>query len=228
MSTHQTWSIDELRHLVPDVRQPLDSGCVPADAKLPLYQRQRHRKAIILSLARAQLDEGSMEINVRELAERSGLCVQTIYNLVGGKNEILAAAVDEHYRRVLSLLDQVDAGRRVFSLLAELLWAPAWKNPCYIRTLSRRYFERADDVHTVIQQRVQDTFVRALRGYLGYREDDLTLRWVAEKMHALIAISSLEWVHERSTLDGLRERLLSDFDLVLRTVGGIEHSLRMH
>lgn len=215
-STRHPWSIEQLKAAVPDVRCPLISISTTAGGRdVALHQRQRQRRAMILCTARAQIDDGLTEINVRHLAERCEVCVQTVHNLVGAKDDILTAAVDEHYKRMLSALDRFDAGERVFELLADILWFLALQNPSYIKALSRRYFERPDRVHSVIDARIRDAFMRAMVIYVGGRDSRVDCRGLAGKMHALIAISSLEWVHERTTIEDLRERLSSDFELVL-------------
>lgn len=217
MPTHHPWTIEQLSAMVPDVRQPLFSVHTPASGR---GIAQRQRRAVILSTARAQIDEGSSEINVRHLAERCGMCVQSIHNLVGAKNDILAAAVDEHYKKILSALDRVDAGDHVFKLLADILWTLALQNPSYIKTLIRRYFERADRVHSVIDARIRDAFMGAMVSYVRTQNNSVVCRELAAKMHALISISTLEWVHERTSIEDLRDRISSDFELVLKAAQG--------
>lgn len=217
MSGCQRWSLDELQVLVPDARQPL--GLTQASSRWgdpTLAQRQRERRAMILSLARTQIDEGYPEIDVRDLAERSQLCRQTIYNLVGGKDEILAAAVDEHYKAILSALDMPAAGAHVFDLMADVLWIMPMKNPCYIKALLRRYFQHGDSVHRVIRSRIQEACSNGMQRYLGqHSRSAVATNQLAEKMLALVAISSFDWMHERATLTELRDRLSSDFNFVL-------------
>jgi len=54
------------------------------------------RREAILREARVLIaDEGFEALKIRDLAARAGLTVPTIYNLVGGKNEILTVIIDE-------------------------------------------------------------------------------------------------------------------------------------
>lgn len=219
MTPSRTWSMHELQAALPNVRQPLGVARTnSAGAQGGRLHRQRWHRAVILSVARTQIDDGLAEVNVRDLADRSELCVQTIYNLVGGKREILAAAVDEHYRNVFSVIENAPADMNVFDGLADALWFTALQNPCYCRSLNRHYFQCADSVYSVIRKRVRDACLRAMRRRVGKQDSRLVDHQLAEKMHALIAISALDWAHERISTEELRARLADDFKLVLQAV----------
>ncbi|MET0983918.1 MAG: hypothetical protein ABW034_00790 [Steroidobacteraceae bacterium] len=144
-------------------------------------------------------------MNVHDLSDRSQLCVQTIYKLVGGKTRILPAAVDEHYRKMLSIVEKPDAGVHVFDLLADVLWFNAMQNPSYIKSLVSRYFHNAGNVQSVIRKCILDVFAKGMQRYLGQEgRSSADVSELVEKMHALVAISSFEWVHGRATLEELR------------------------
>ena len=58
--------------------------------------RQIARQAQILSAARDMLaDEGYAKTTIRGLAERANVAPGTLYNLYGGKDALIIAAVDE-------------------------------------------------------------------------------------------------------------------------------------
>ncbi len=70
--------------------------------------RQRERQAAILDCARAMLDEkGYAGLTMRDLAERAGVAPATLYNLYGGKDELIVEAVHDL---------MVELGERAFSL----------------------------------------------------------------------------------------------------------------
>jgi len=69
------------------------------------------RRAVILREARTLIaDDGFEALKIRDLAARAGLTVPTIYNLVGGKNEILTVIIDEMLAQLRIIQDQAGAG----------------------------------------------------------------------------------------------------------------------
>ena len=66
------------------------------------------RRETILREARALIaNEGIEALKIRDLAARAGLTVPTIYNLEGGKNEILAVIIDEMVVQLRTIQDEV-------------------------------------------------------------------------------------------------------------------------
>jgi AcrR family transcriptional regulator len=64
------------------------------------------RRAAILAAARQMIAEMGYEaVTVRDLAERCRVSVPTLYNQFGGKDALLAAAVEEHFVGVLNTAD---------------------------------------------------------------------------------------------------------------------------
>lgn len=60
------------------------------------------RRAAILEAARRMIAERGYEaVKVRDLAEICGVSVPTLYNQFGGKDQLLAAAIEEHFRLAL-------------------------------------------------------------------------------------------------------------------------------
>ena len=53
----------------------------------------KRREAILREARSLIANEGFEALKIRDLAARAGLTVPTIYNLIGGKNEILAVII---------------------------------------------------------------------------------------------------------------------------------------
>jgi AcrR family transcriptional regulator len=70
---------------------------------MDLVTRQKEeRKQRILDVARLLIaDHGYAGVTMRELAEKSLVSVPTLYNLFGGKNELLFAAVESYFQQLL-------------------------------------------------------------------------------------------------------------------------------
>jgi AcrR family transcriptional regulator len=92
------------------------------------------RRRRILAAARAIVAKRGYEaLTMRELAEASRVTVPTLYNLIGGKEAVLAAAVEEQTARFLLAIERrrgASPAERLLSVIdactRELLALPAW------------------------------------------------------------------------------------------------------
>jgi AcrR family transcriptional regulator len=64
-------------------------------------QKLERRERILDAVRELVAERGWAELTVRDLAERCRVSVPTLYNQFGGKDGLLAAAVEGHFRRVL-------------------------------------------------------------------------------------------------------------------------------
>lgn len=85
-------------------------------------QRLARRSMILASVRQMIVDRGYAAVTIRELAEVCRVSVPTLYNQFGGKDQLLAAAIEDHFRsaydnhdfqrakpgldRLLTLIDQ--------------------------------------------------------------------------------------------------------------------------
>lgn len=66
-----------------------------------LTERQLQRRSKILATTRELLEEhGYNGVKMRDLADRAGVATQTLYHIFGGKDELLARAIEERNRFV--------------------------------------------------------------------------------------------------------------------------------
>ena len=70
----------------------------------------KRREAILREARILIANEGFEALKIRDLAARAGLTVPTIYNLIGGKNEILTVIIDEMLVQLRIIQDQAGAG----------------------------------------------------------------------------------------------------------------------
>lgn len=81
----------------------------------PLQQKQRAR---ILVVARQLLSEcGYDGVTMRDLAKRSGVALKTLYNVYGGKDEVLIASVQDRVAQVFERSFAAAGRKRGVSLL---------------------------------------------------------------------------------------------------------------
>nr|WP_070961085.1 TetR/AcrR family transcriptional regulator [Hyphomonas sp. Mor2] len=66
----------------------------------------KRRETILREARKLIADEGFEALKIRDLAARAGLTVPTIYNLVGGKTEILTVIIDEMVVHLRTLQDE--------------------------------------------------------------------------------------------------------------------------
>jgi AcrR family transcriptional regulator len=78
--------------------------------KLPTQARSRARVADILKAAGALLGEvGYAELSTNLIAERADIPVGSIYQFFEGKDDIVAALVEQFRERILALMNELDA-----------------------------------------------------------------------------------------------------------------------
>jgi AcrR family transcriptional regulator len=79
------------------------------EARIPkqLTERQLRRRSNILSVARELIAEkGYAGVTMRELAEKSGVAYKSLYDLYGGKDNLLGKAIEERLRLVFEAIDR--------------------------------------------------------------------------------------------------------------------------
>jgi AcrR family transcriptional regulator len=151
------------------------------------------RRQRILAAARALVAERGYEaLTMRELAQRSRVTVPTLYNLIGSKEAVLAAAVEEQTARFLAAIERREGTSPAARLLAvveacarELLALPAW-----YRTLLHLLYtaEAAEPVRARVDRALGEELARAL--------------------HAIAEAGELvDWADERALLRSLRSQL---------------------
>jgi AcrR family transcriptional regulator len=96
------------------------------------------RRARILQAARKVIARRGVEaLTLRDLAAQARVSVPTVYNLIGGKQELLAALMGQTYARVAARLMEQQGGGMVERALAlcEAGWSEMLGEPAYFREL---------------------------------------------------------------------------------------------
>ena len=169
------------------------------------------RRERILDAAREIIGERGYEaLTMRDLARASRVTVPTIYNLVGGKDEVLFAAVEEQTERFVASIERVradSAAAHVVGLIEascrELLRAPR-----YYRTLLPLLMQAgaADPARAAVGRALGSQLRLGLEalehaGELApWADPDVLI----ERMSAQLAFTSLQWAAGELGRDGLR------------------------
>jgi AcrR family transcriptional regulator len=158
------------------------------------------RGAAILEAARRMIAEVGYEaVTVRDLAERCRVSVPTLYNQFGGKDQLLGAAIEEHFLGVLNgaELSEADSGfdrlRRIIDQIAEQLLALA----AYHRRLLKAFASL--DQTVAVQQRIAEQLTVVLDQELQTMQANRQLEvWVeteliAEQLTSACISTALVW-----------------------------------
>jgi AcrR family transcriptional regulator len=158
------------------------------------------RRALILETARQMIAEiGYEAVTVRDLAERCRVSVPTLYNQFGGKDQLLGAAIEEHFLGVLAggELGEVPEGferlQRTVDRCAEQLFTLS----AYHRRLLAAFgsLEQTATVQQRIAEQLTEVFAGALEHMLGARQLEpwVNTRLLAEQLTTGCISAALVW-----------------------------------
>jgi len=171
---------------------------------MDLVSKQREeRKQRILAVAHRLIAERGYEgVTMRELADESLVSVPTLYNLFGGKGELLFAAVETYFRNLLDSAEQraTEEGlARVFALVQTLtVYLP--RHADYARSLMRFFFGTAEStvMREFVAWQLTNELVKALEQMRARRQ---LVAWVepealGERLASLMVMTAYEWASE--------------------------------
>ena len=189
---------------------PLDAGRTEGTvAKAGINQRAR--RAHIRAVTRRLLTEkGCAGVTVREIAKASGFALQTIYNLVGPRDQVLCDAMIEYALYVGRISSQNHSG----STLSQLIdgWIESVEYcPEYARQCNLIYLDSKRNVY----YRFIDAQIRGISKLLRYEQKKG--RIVLNENPKLIATQVVfysnaiwcDWADRQVPLSVIRERLAS-------------------
>jgi AcrR family transcriptional regulator len=190
-----------------------------------LAEQMAERRERILSAAREIIGERGYEaLTMRELARRSRVTVPTIYNLVGGKEELLFAAVEEQTARFVASIGRVDAATPATRVLAvvEASSRELLRMPGYYRSLLRLLFSSpgVDPERATVSQALETALEHAVAelertGELAAWADP---RVLVERLLAHLVFTSVQWAGGEVDREGLPAASVYEACLLLMAV----------
>lgn len=212
-------TLARLAEVVPDVEDQIGLSCSSAYSSPDgLWQRQKQRRASILCQTRTLIGrEGYPNFNIRRLADHCSLSSQTIYNLVGDRDEVISAATCQHLDALLKSAARLEDYPCFIAALADASWYHAIRNPGYAKTV----------IHTHIRSRSQaaDKMQTVMRTALRQVLEDMTrqsrlrqgtnIELLAERIHSLIVFTGFSWAEGGCDDAGLRQQLGTGTGLLL-------------
>ncbi|PEQ12787.1 hypothetical protein B2G71_10865 [Novosphingobium sp. PC22D] len=181
-------------------------------------RNQRLRRAQILATIRRLLVENGFEaVTVRRIAEASGHAVQTIYNLVGPRDEAIVQAISEYTRYVgRTASPRADDSHAVIEIIDRWLQSVE-ASPEFCRQVSQIFFSRSRAIfydfrdrelkgmHKLLQQQQRSGAIRP----------EINVRDLAEQLVLLASGLCVEWSDRPFPLEQLRRRLYSGYSHLL-------------
>jgi AcrR family transcriptional regulator len=190
-----------------------------------LERRMAERRERILAAAREIIAEGGFEgLTMRALARASRVTVPTIYNLIGSRDRVLIAAVEEQTERFLAGIEAGEHATPAARLLSvvEACVRELLRQPRYYRSLLRLLASSPEAAK--VRTEVGRTLARELgRGLDDLRDAGELVGWVedAALLHRLVAhlaFTSLQWADGELSNDALRAATVYETSLVLVAV----------
>lgn len=173
-------------------------------------QMEQRRDRILGAARRIVARKGVEGLTMRELARQSHVTVPTIYNLIGGKDAVLFAAVEEQVASFVAAVEARRAGSPVEGVMAvvdacvrELLHAPS-----YYRILMLHFFTApaANESRVEVARALRGEFDRSLR---ALEEAGVLADWVdpgvlGERMRAHLSFTGVQWASGELSNEGLK------------------------
>ncbi len=190
---------------------------------MELIERQmKRRRERILEAAREIISERGFEgLTMRQLAVASDVTVPTVYNLVGSKEQVLFAAVEEQTARFVSAIESSRGRSPAAGALAvvEACVRELLRRPRYYRSLLMLMFtsESASEVRHEVNGALRSQFARAVADLhaAGALEPWVDREALARRLAALLSIGSLQWASGAISGEALRASALYDISVFL-------------
>jgi AcrR family transcriptional regulator len=182
-------------------------------------QQMAERRERILEAARGLIESrGYAGLTMRDLARASGVTVPTVYNLIGSKEEVLFAAVEEQTRH---FVDELERARGDLIGVVDATVRQLLRRPRYYRALllvllgaepadpSRRHVDRALARQIEIALSELDE--------AGELEPWIDRVALGERLHAHLDMTSIEWA--RGGLSATSFRAAARFEAATTMLG---------
>jgi AcrR family transcriptional regulator len=183
----------------------------------PLWMQVRNRRASILAAARRFMGNPDRKAAIKDIAEKAGVSSPTVYNLVGGRREILIAAVNDQ-TIALGRFAQCSNEHPHFLLgLAQAYWALANAAPEFLRNTTLDYLSSDLGLHEEWRRCGVRMLSASLRRsqMMGLTRTGINIHTVAQNCSALIVAAVHEWTIGSTGLDELRADLATSVGFML-------------
>jgi AcrR family transcriptional regulator len=190
-------------------------------------EQQRQRRSHILAAVRRLLTEvGCEKVTVRDIADESGYAVQTIYNLVGPRDQAISEAISEYSIFVGRTAGQALTTPDALHAIVDRWLHAISVSPEFCRQTSLIYFSDSRSIY----YRHRDTQVQGLYHLLkrqqmsGIIKRDVDVRLLAEQLGFFASGMWLEWADRPFALSQLYRKLCAGYASMLADKLTTEHA----
>jgi len=220
-SAANAWESDQDYSTIAPAR-PIMPPLPPSNARTTRkrWLQQTQRRARILANARLLVvEEGYDHVALRRLATRSGVTPPTIYNLIGGREEVLHRAIDEVHSAKVAFAAKRAAAENINAVLAyaDTLWVALSRDPEYSRQVIHAINSSDHELSTLIRDRTVTAIVSWLAALIqaGEMRHTGNLKVVAELIHRHITTTVGVWAENHIGMQDLRRQLATGVGLML-------------
>ena len=181
------------------------------------------RRDTILREARTLIaSEGFEALKIRDLAARAGLTVPTIYNLIGGKREILAVMIEQLVEQLRIIQDRagtedVEAAfaKQINDLADHFATDEAFFRAAFIAGDRSGLFEQSSDqgIFARFVRQPIDACARAVEA--GLLRGDIAPEILGPQIYGAYRLARQDWANGYFNLDGFRKQALTGVFLCL-------------
>lgn len=198
-------------------------------AASPRRSVMRTRRANILAKARQLIAEETYDhVVMRKIAERSGVSIPTIYNLIGGRDEVLLLATQEamHAQFMFALARAEQERINPVLALVDTFWMCLACDPAYSSQVMRCIINQGNENKTgghileEVQARIR-IWLEAMRANRNFRYAGVSAQSLAEFITRQIAAAVVFWMENGTKSAELRRNLAQGTGLLL--LGALSH-----
>ncbi len=168
---------------------------------------------------------------MRGIAETSGYAVQTVYNLVGPRDEAISAAISEYSIFVGRTASPDDNDPCAIPAIAERWMEAIALNPEFVRQSNILFFTASRHIY----YRFRDRQIRGLYNLLrrqktcGIIRDEVDLHMLAERLGLFASAMCIDWADRPFPLDVLRKKLCGGLaDMLLESIAPAHREPLLH
>lgn len=204
-------------------------GRFPEAASGSRYNQRSRRSQILAAIRQLLTEHGIVGVTVRKIAEASGHAVQTIYSLVGPRDEAIIQAINEYVRYVGRTTEpQLNDPYAVMGIADG--WVQSIKaTPEFCRQVSLIFFTEGRGVFYTLrdQQLTRMCGLLTKQQRCGVLKAEVNVRDLAEQLVLLSTGLCLEWSDRPFPVEQLHRRLFSGYRglLASTTHPGCMHSI---
>jgi len=196
---------------VPEVGKILGRELNPS-GKYSLRQRQKKLRSKIFRGVRVLIAEkGYFSFSMKELADECETTRQTIYNLVGDRENLIKAAQSEHLKALILIASKQNNYPNLFLEFANVAWRNSVINSVYVKeVMLTHHLNKAISVRDLHEISFKPLYLELLAmEKAGKLRKGVDVKLVAEHVHYLIISITLRWVRGEINDSELRCQLLS-------------------